>query len=274
MARKSYQKYLVQRGLPRTGFLSDPQLPTGMAFIEVDRKGENRILVFPGANTSLLPGDLRRHPRIWQGIKVFVTQLETPLSTVGAGLQMAKKRNALTLLNPSPAQVLPADLLSRVDYLVPNEGEAESLSGVKMKSERDLPRMADRLLARGVQNVVITLGPKGLYFKNRKEEIRMTAFQVKVLDTTAAGDAFMGALASGLAENQPLPEILRWANGAGALACTKLGAQPSLPQKSELIRFLRKQSASRGKPVSGSAFRVGGGKKLRYRGKSETGRCF
>jgi ribokinase len=148
---------------------------------------------------------------------------------------------ALTLLNPSPSIPLPAALLSLVDFLVPNEWEAQSLTGIKMKRDQDLPKMAKILLSRGVKNVVITLGPRGLYFRNRQEEIWMEAFRVKAVDTTAAGDAFMGALAVGLSEGRPIPEVLRFANGAGALATTKLGAQPSLPLREELENFLSRQ---------------------------------
>jgi len=107
-----------------------------------------------------------------------------------------------------------------------------------MRGNRDIPKIAERLLEMGIKNVVITLGSKGLYFKNRSEEISMKAFKVNVVDTTAAGDAFMGALAYGLVEDHPIREILRFANGAGALATTKLGAQPSLPLRRDLDLFL------------------------------------
>jgi ribokinase len=110
---------------------------------------------------------------------------------------------------------------------------------MKWKGDRDIQKMAARLLEMGVRNVVITLGPKGLFFKNRNEEIWMNAFRVKVMDTTAAGDAFLGALATSLAENKPIREALKFANGAGALATTKLGAQPSLPMRPELLSFLK-----------------------------------
>jgi ribokinase len=116
--------------------------------------------------------------------------------------------------------------------------EAQSLTGIKWKGDQDIRKMAERLLKMGVKNVVITLGPKGLFFKNRSEEFWMKASKVKVVDTTAAGDAFLGALAVGLSENRPIHEALRFANGAGALATTKLGAQPSLPFRKELKVFL------------------------------------
>ena len=121
---------------------------------------------------------------------------------------------------------------------MPNEWEAQFLTGIKMNRRDDIRKMAHKLLEMGTKNVVITLGSKGLFFKNRDEEVRMRAFNVKAIDTTAAGDAFMGALACGLAENRPIREVLQYANGAGALATTRLGAQPSLPHRKELEAFL------------------------------------
>jgi ribokinase len=239
---KSYLKYFVKNGLPRKFLLLDKKLPTGTAVIELNPRGENRIVVSRGSNSSLSPKDLRRFPQIWQGVNVFVTQLEIPLPTVRMALQAARDHGALTLLNPSPSILLPDELLSRVDFLVPNELEAQSLTGIKMETDRDLPRIAKRLLNRGVKNVVITLGPKGLFFKNADEEFRMKAYRVKAVDTTAAGDAFMGALAVGLSESATIPDILAFASAAGAIAATKLGAQPSLPVRRDLDRFLAKQT--------------------------------
>jgi ribokinase len=154
------------------------------------------------------------------------------------GLKMAKEHGATTLLNPSPPILLPSNLLSLVDYIVPNEVEAQLLTGMKWEREQDMRKIAKGLLEIGPKNVVITLGPKGLFFKNKNEEFRMKAFKVKVVDTTAAGDAFLGALAFGLAENKSIRDALKLANGAGALATTKLGAQPSLPFKKDLDIFL------------------------------------
>jgi ribokinase len=234
---KSYRQYLTKNSLPLRGILQDKNSPTGMAFIELTPGGENRIIVSPGANASLSERDLMRLQTLWKGVRVFVTQLEIPIGTVKLGLKLAKQHGALTLLNPSPPLRLSSHLLSLVDFIVPNEWEAQSITGIKMKTDKDIQKMAARLLRMGVKNVVMTWGPKGLFFKNKTDETWMDAYRVKVVDTTAAGDAFMGGLACGLAEEKPIHQVLRMANGAGALATTKLGAQPSLPSRRNLEVF-------------------------------------
>jgi ribokinase len=230
----------MKNHLDQKGILKDNELPTGIALIELNPKGENRIIVSPGANGSLSEKDLKKLTPLWKGINVFVTQLEIPLPTVKMGLRMAKDQGALTLLNPSPPIRLSSEILSWVDFLVPNEWEAQYLTGLDMKRNKDVPKIAMRLLDMGIRNVVITLGPKGLFFKNKTEEIWIEALRVNVVDTTAAGDAFMGALACGLSENKPIQEVLRLANAAAALATTKLGAQPSLPLRKEVEAFVSK----------------------------------
>jgi ribokinase len=237
---ESYRQHLIKNGLNRRLILKDRKLPTGMAVIELTSEGENRIIAFPGANDSLSIKDLKRLQSRWRGVDVFVTQLEIPLATVEKGLRLAKYQGSLTLLNPSPSAQLSPYFLSLVDFIVPNEIEAQSLTGIKWKGDRDIRKMAVRLLEMGAKNAVITLGPKGLFFKNKNEEIWMDALRVKVTDTTAAGDAFLGALATSLVENKPIREALRFANAAGALATKKLGAQPSLPFRKDLEVFLSK----------------------------------
>jgi ribokinase len=236
---KVYHHHLIKNGLDQKLILQDKKLPTGTAVIELTSKGENRIIAFLGANGSLSVKDIKGLKRNWSEVSVFVTQLEIPFPTVERGLKMAKDQGALTLLNPSPPVHLPSHILSLVDFIVPNEVEAQLLTGIKWKGDQEIKKMANRLLDMGVKNVVITLGSKGLFFKNRNEELWMKAFRVNVVDTTAAGDAFLGALATSLSENKPIQEALKFANGAGALATTKLGAQPSLPSRKELDRFLK-----------------------------------
>ena len=235
---ESYLQYLIKKGIDQKWILRNRRLPTGMALIELTSKGENRIIASPGANGSLSEKDLKLLGSLWKEVNVFVAQLEIPVETVHRGLKMAKKYGAITLLNPSPPIQLSSDILSLVDFFVPNEMEAQFLTGVRIGRDGDIPKITKRLLNMGPKNVVITLGPKGLFFKNRSEEIWMGPFNVNVVDTTAAGDAFMGALACGLSKGMPIRKTLRLANGAGALACTKLGAQPSLPFRKGLEIFL------------------------------------
>lgn len=233
----SYFRYLARTGLERRYLLRDKKLPTGMALIQWIPSGENRIIVSPGANGALSARDVRKHSGLWKEVSIFITQLETPLPAVEAALRIARRRGVVTILNPAPAATLSAEILSLVDFLVPNEVEAQRLSGIRMKKKTDLPPMAAKLLRRGPKNVVMTLGAQGSYFRNDREEFWMKAFPVKTVDTTAAGDAFVGAFACGLAEGKPIKEALRMANGAGALAATKRGAQPSLPSRRELEIF-------------------------------------
>jgi ribokinase len=230
---------LIKKSLDQKLILEDKKLPTGMAVIELTLKGENRIIASLGANGSLSINDLKKVAKYWKGVGIFITQLEIPIETVEMGLKMAKDHQALTLLNPSPTIKLSPYLLSLVDFIVPNEVEAQLLTGIKWRENKDIHKIAERLLEMGPKNVVITLGSKGLFFKNKVEEIRMKALKVKVIDTTAAGDAFVGALAFGLSEGKSVREVLKFANAAGALATMKLGAQPSLPQREELDIFLK-----------------------------------
>jgi ribokinase len=235
---KAYRKYLVRNGFKRNFLLAERNKATGMALIEIVPGGENRIIVSPGANGALSPLHLKKAGRAWEGAAVFVTQLESPLETVQAGLEAAERKGVLTILNPAPAAPLSSRILSKVDFLVLNETETQAITGMKIKGGETLAKAVSKLLGQGVKNVVITLGERGSYFKNRREEIRVEAFRVKAVDTTAAGDAFVGALAWGLAEGKGMEDLLIHANAAGALAATRLGAQPSLPTVAEVKKFL------------------------------------
>ncbi len=237
---RSYLNYLVKEGLPRKWIFRDDKISTGMAFIEVTNQGENRIIVSPGANGSLSRKDLKEFLPFWKGIGVFITQLEIPFETVRMAVEIAKQRGSITLLNPSPPLLLSRDIFPLVDFLIPNEEEAQTLSEIPLKNERDIPKIGKKLLNMGVKNVIITLGEKGLFFKNHEEEIWLEAFRVKTIDTTGAGDAFIGAFAFALSENKTIRESLIFANASGALAVTKLGAQSSLPSKRSLNLFLQK----------------------------------
>jgi ribokinase len=252
----SYFRYLVQSGVEPKYLLRDKKLPTGLALIQCVPSGENRIIVSPGANSVLSARDVGDPTGLWKEVSIVTTQLETPLPTVEAALRIARRRGVVTILNPAPVVSLSSKILSLVDFLIPNEVEAQQLSGIRMKRKADIPPMAEQLLRRGAKNVILTLGSQGSYFRGEQEDFWMKAFRVKVVDTTAAGDAFVGAFACSLAEGKPIREALRWANGAGALAATRMGAQPSLPSRRDLENFLESQAGDLKKRYKGGRHQV------------------
>jgi ribokinase len=215
---------------------------TGIAIIEVEDSGQNTIIVAPGANAHVTRDDVDEARSIVASSQAVIAQLEIPLDTVGYALNMAHAAKVLTILNPAPAQPLSTELLSVVDLLVPNETEAAQLTGVEVKDEAGAEQAARQLQERGARAVVITLGERGALALNAQGARRVPAFRVKAIDTTAAGDAFVGALATAYAAHRDLDAALREASAAGALAATRLGAQPSMPTRAELDEFLERAS--------------------------------
>ena len=220
---------------------------SGCAMILVDRKGENSIVVAPGANAKLTPGDVDRAQSLIAGAAVVLIQLEIPLQTVRRALEIARAAGVFTILDPAPAppRGLHRDLLG-VDLLTPNQGEAELLLGltrthrVRVKRLSDPKSIAGGLLTRGARAVALKLGHKGALFIDRSGHIeRARPHKVTVRDTTAAGDAFSGALAVGKSEGMDWRELLRFANAAGAACCEEFGAQPALPTREQVGKLLR-----------------------------------
>jgi len=224
----------------------DPKAASGVALIIVNRAGENSIAVASGANARLSPADVRAASAEIEAARAVLLQLETPLPTVRTSARLAAANDVLVILNPAPARALDAVLLRLVDVLTPNETEAEFLTGIAVRSRKDMADAAFRLRQRGPKAVLITLGSKGVFVSAEGTETLLPAFDVKAVDTTAAGDVFNGALAVALAEGQTLLEAARFASGAAALSVTKLGAQPSAPTRSEIELFLR-TAARRGR---------------------------
>lgn len=215
---------------------SVPGVASGVALIMVGADGENAIAVASGANQALLPEDIDALPdELLASSRVWLTSLEIPLPTVLRGLQRAREAGLISILNPAPAGELVArlDLLRYVDLVTPNEGEAALLTGIACSTSEGVRAAARRLQQLGCRRCIVTLGAAGcLVVEDAITEI--AGHRVAALDATAAGDAFSGVLAVGLAEGRSLVDAARWANGAAALAVTRRGAQPSLPWRREL----------------------------------------
>jgi len=228
----------IRDGIHVEHIARDKDAPSGVALIFVAPDGENSIAVAPGANSRLAADDIRRASQVIASANALLLQLETPLEAVAEAAAIASSAGVPVILNPAPAQPLSDELLSRITYLTPNETEAELLTKITIVKKTDLDRAADFLLSKGVQAVLITLGPKGVYSVTPEKRQMVPAFRVQAVDTTGAGDAFNGALAVALAEGRPLLDAVRFACAAAALATTKMGAQPSLPYRHEIDKLL------------------------------------
>lgn len=229
---------LEREGIGVGGVVTTATAATGIALIAVDAEGRNQIAVAPGANRALGPEHVRARADDVAWAQVVVCQLETPLPTVRAALEMARGRGVTTVLNPAPVPDAPIDFWPLCDYLVPNEIEAERLSGVPAPDRAGAAAAARVLRERGVGTVIVTRGASGVLAYGGKGEVECPAFAVTVVDTTAAGDAFNAALAVALAEGRELADALRFGSATAALACTRRGAQPSLPTRSEVDDLL------------------------------------
>jgi len=214
-----------------------PDQATGVALIQVDERGQNSIAVASGANFCLTGAQIEKALSSLESFDVLVMPLETPLETIYTAARIAASRGVRVLLNPAPAQVLQRDLLERVDVLLPNEHEVMRVAG---GDAADLQSAAEKLLGLGVKNLLVTLGDQGaaLFDGKNNQPICIPAFPVQAVDTTAAGDCFVGALAVALCEGKPLAAAAGFASAASAIAVTRPGAQPSLPLRAEVEQFL------------------------------------
>jgi ribokinase len=216
-----------------------PRVPSGVALIFVDETGENSIAVAPGANAELRPQAVEPLGRLLESSDVILLQLETPLATVEAAVRVAAMRHARVILNPAPAQALPDSFLESVTMLTPNQREAEQLTGVASSGEEWLMRAAGILHRRGVRDVLITLGARGVFASRDGAGSLVPAFRVEAVDTTAAGDVFNGALAVALVDGRSAHDAIRFASAAAAISVTRVGAQASAPSRMEIEAFLR-----------------------------------
>ena len=225
-------------GIDTRYIVKDPKNPSGIALIMVDQNGENCIVVAPGSNGTLSAYDIAEEVYGSNPSDVFLLQLEIPVSTVEFVAQKVFERGNRVILNPAPAKQLSDDLLTCLYLITPNENETELLTGIKVTDASSAEKAAEKLLRKGVKNVIITMGAAGAYLLTEKVSKLIPVVPVRALDTTAAGDAFTAGLAVARAEGRSLTDAVRLANAAGALTCTRLGAQLSLPSRAEVDRLL------------------------------------
>ena len=231
---------LVENKIKTTHVIKDSGAPSGIAMIAVADSGENMIVVASGANMQVSVDDVHRARSLMQETDLLLVQLECPLEAVSAAIDLAYANHVPVVLNPAPAQPLSQALLAHVEVLTPNENEVLQLTG-----EDNLERGIQKLREWGVKNVVVTLGDKGARVVNEVTDRYIPAYEVTAVDTTAAGDAFNGALAVALAEGKSLIESVRYGTAAGALAATKMGAQPSLPMRQAVEDLIAKDAPNR-----------------------------
>jgi ribokinase len=234
------RRALSAEGIGVDGLVDSATEATGTALIVVDGAGRNQIVVAPGANRALTVEQVLAREDDFRWANVIACQLEIPLPCVSAALYAARRHRAITILNPAPVPSGPLDMLTLVDYLTPNEGEVARLSGLTVQAPGDAVPAAHVLKAAGAKTVVVTLGARGAVAVG-KDTVPVPAFPIEALDTTAAGDAFNAGLAVALAERRSLREALTFASAVAALACTKRGAQASLPMRADVTALLRRE---------------------------------
>ncbi len=228
-----------QEGIDTNYVFTDEVNASGIALITVDAKGENCIVVAPGANASLGAADIDKATTAIEKANMIIMQLEIPLLTVAHVIKKAVGKNKRIILNPAPAMPLPYEIYAGLFLLTPNEKEAELLSGIAVSNRDSAAKAALFFIDKGAQQVIITLGKQGALWSNGKDTAVIPSPQVNAVDTTAAGDIFNGALAVALSEGKEIKEAIVFANGAAALSVTRLGAQASAPYRKEVEVFLQ-----------------------------------
>lgn len=222
-------------GIDSSRVLTTANIASGVAPIFVDDTGQNRILVVKGANDRLTPEDVNDARPLIESADVVILQLEVPLDTVYHALDIARSAGVLTILNPAPAQPLDMQRATAANYLVPNESEAAALTGAPLD---DIEASAKHLLRSGFERVIITLGRRGAFFASVKESFYVAACKVPAVDTTGAGDAFIGGFAYGLATGLPMREAIFRANAYAGLSVTKPGTRSAFPTRAEWLQAI------------------------------------
>ncbi len=232
-------KNFKKEGINTKYVIQTEEAPSGVALITVDDAGNNVIVVAPGANQKLSPEDIKRAESDITSSAVLVAQLEVPLETIEFAAQLANNCGVPFILDPAPAQELRPELLKIVDVLTPNETEAQILTGIEVTDEDSGCTSAKKLLEYGVKSVILTMGAKGFLLADNDRMEFVPAVKVDAVDATAAGDAFTGSLAVGLAQGKTLADAALFANQVAALSVTKMGAQSSMPTREAVESFIK-----------------------------------
>jgi ribokinase len=227
-------------GVQDDGVLTTPG-PSGVALIAVDDTAENTIVIVPGANGAVSIADIPRLERALDGARALLLQLEVPIETVVAAARAAHTRGVTVILDPAPALPLPDELYALADIITPNEHEAATLTGIAVRDDQGAIAAARALIARGARRVALKLGARGALTADAEGEQFWSPFTVTPVDTVAAGDAFNGGLAVALSEGRSFNEAIRWGLAAGALSVTRHGAQPSMPERNEVLTLLAQE---------------------------------
>lgn len=215
--------------------VAQDNVATGTAIIVVDENGQNSIVLSPGANGKVDSQDVDSAP----DAKILLLQFEIPMDSVLYAAKRYKAKGTTVILNPAPARQIPDELLAAVDILVPNESELSLLTNMQVTDVQSAELAAKEILKHGVKTVIVTLGSKGALVVTSSQVTQVDTYKVNVVDTTAAGDAFIGGFASAILRKKSLEKSVRYGCACGALATTKLGAQPSLPTKEEVEKFIK-----------------------------------
>jgi ribokinase len=215
-----------------------PAARSGVALIMVGQRGENLIGVARGSNDELLPRHVEAALPVIRAARCLVVQLEIPLATVRRAIGLANHHEVPVLLNPAPAQRLPSEVLEQTTWLTPNERELAALAGVPTRSKSEVETAAGKLLMRGVENVLVTCGARGVCWCSGAGKRWFAPPKVRAIDTVGAGDCFSGAFAAAVAEGKSLETAIRFAVAAAAISVTRPGAQSSMPGRPEILRAL------------------------------------
>ena len=235
-AGKEMLNLLKSENINTSGIITATKESTGQAFITVDDSGQNSITIYAGANYAFGADEVLQNQGLIKNADFLIAQFETPLAATIKGFEIAHEAGVRTILNPAPGMdQIPVELLKLTDIITPNETEAETITGVKVIDEKAAQKAAVNLHEQGVRTVIITIGDKGAFYSYQSKNELIPAFKVKAVDTTAAGDTFIGAMASVLQTDlSNLKDAILFANKASSLTVQKYGAQPSIPYKKDI----------------------------------------